>query len=406
MRRQLLTLGITASILLSLLVFAQPTAAVLSTVDGPDEFRQSDEVSFGATIELRQDERVPIESFELRFSPTGTSGAVTVVFAPDGTLESVHTSGDAAASINVSRLEETLVIGRTAGNADFGYGYLSGTNERTSEEHTFGYGYGYGYGYGAQPTFGFDISFDSSAFAPGNYTLRLSVNADEDDGAFDSNLFSFEVLPARAPADVDVDPDTLNQASNGQWVTAYIELPDHDVTDVDIDTVELNGVPAVNDSRYGFVADPAIKDRDGDGLDELMVKFPRDEVADTLEPGDDVTVTVTGVVGDTTFTASDTIRVIDRGGPPDDAGPGDASAAGSADEDGGTDEAAADDDDDEADGVDEGGDDLEANDEDEAEEADDASADDDEPGRDGGGNHGHGDGPVRGNGPSERGNPH
>lgn len=320
MRRELLTLGMAASIVLSLLVFTQPTAAVLSTVEGPDQVRQSDELSFGATVELRQDERVPIEGYELTVSPNGTAGNVTVVFAPDGTVESVQASGDAGERINVSRLEETLVVARTAGNADFGYGYLSGTNERTGEERSFGYGYGYGYGDGTQPTYGFDIGVDASAFEPGNYTLRLSVATNGEDDAFASNPVAFEVLPARATADVDVDPDTLNQASNGKWVTAYIELPDHNVTDIDIGTVELNGVPAINDSRYGFVADPATKDRDGDGLDELMVKFPRDEVADTLEPGDEVTVTVTGEVGDTTFTANDTIRVIDRGGPPDDAG--------------------------------------------------------------------------------------
>lgn len=313
MKRELQALGLTVILLLSMLVFAQPTAAVLSTVDGPDEVRQPDRVAFDTSVQIREDERVPIESFDLVIE-TEEGDTVTVTFAPDGTIESVQASGNASDRINVSMLEETLVVNRTDENADFGYGYLSGTNERTGENRSFGYGYGYGYGYGAQPTFGFDISFSSAAFEPGSYTARLSVNTDGEGDAFASNVHSFEVLPALAPATVDVKPETLNKGSNGKWVTAYIELPEHNVTDIDIGTVELNGVPAVNDPQYGFVSDPAIKDRDGDGNVELMVKFPRDAVADTLETGDNVTVTVTGDVGDTSFRATDTIRVIDKGG--------------------------------------------------------------------------------------------
>lgn len=313
MRRELLTLGLTATLLLSMLAFAQPTAAVLSTVDGSEQVRQPDRLAFDTAVEIREDERVPIEGFDLVFE-TEEGETVTVTVAPDGTVEAVDASGGAGDRINVTRLERTLVVNRTDGNGDFGYGYLSGADERTGESRSFGYGYGYGYGYGVQPTFGFDVGVNSSAFEPGQYTLRLSVNTDGDDGAFASNDHSFEVLPARVPAVVDVDPDTLQKGSNGRWVTAYIELPDHDVAAIDLGTVELNGVPAVNDTRYGFVADPAIEDRDGDGHDELMVKFPRDEVADTVETGDAVTMTVTGEVGDKTFTANDTIRVIDRGG--------------------------------------------------------------------------------------------
>ena len=45
-------------------------------------------------------------------------------------------------------------------------------------------------------------------------------------------------------------------------------------------------VPADRDPGYGVVEDPEIKDRDGRGLPELMVKFDRQQVQDILEAGE------------------------------------------------------------------------------------------------------------------------
>lgn len=412
MRRELLTIGMTASILISLLAFTQPTAAVLTTVSGPDEVRHAEPLSFNATVEVREDERIPIQRFNLTFTPADSTGAVTVTFSPDGTVESVTARGDASDHVNTTLLEQSLEINPTNRNADFGYGYLSGTDERTGENRSFGYGYGYGYGDGTQPTYGFDFHLDSAAFAPGEYTVQISLQTDGDTDAFASNAKSFEVLPAQANATVDVDPDTLNKASNGKWVTAYIELADRDVADINISSVELNGVAAVDDPRYGFVADPTFKDRDEDGLAEMMVKFPRDEVADTLEPGDEVTVTVSGTVGDAVFSANDTIRVIDRGGPPDEAGSAADDDGEPADENDSANEAddeddpnSADEDDEEAD---EGAKKGEGEDEDDAESTDEDDADDgpgndtaDDNGNDGRSN-GDGPGDHQGNGDSNR----
>lgn len=284
MKRELTTFGVALVVLVGVLAFSQPTAAVLTTVSGPDQVSQSDEIAFETTVELREDERIPVESFDLTVAPNGTSRAVTVNFTPDGTVQSVDTSGGAGDDINVSRLEQSLRIVRTDGNAEFGYGYRSGTDERTGENHTFGYGYGYGYSHGdaAQPSFGFDIQFDAAAFDPGAYTVQVSVNTGAETDMFASNVKAFEVEPSEVTATLDVEPDTLNKQSQGKWVTSYIELSSHNVSAIDIDSVELEGVPAVNDSKYGFVSNPEIKDRDWDGSDELMVKFPRDVLAETL----------------------------------------------------------------------------------------------------------------------------
>lgn len=210
MRRELLTLGMTASILVSLLVFTQPTAAVLTTVSGPDEVQIPGPMEFETAVEIREDERVPIESFDLLIR-TEDGGTVTITFAPDGTVQSIEPAEGTVGNgeIRVDQLRESLEITPVESNADFGYGYGSGTNERTGESRSFGYGYGYGYG-GAQPSFEYRIAVNSTAFAQGEYTMQLRVNTDGEDGVFASNEKVFEIdEPGEGPPD-----DLPEQASD------------------------------------------------------------------------------------------------------------------------------------------------------------------------------------------------
>lgn len=106
---------------------------------------------------------------------------------------------------------------------------------------------------------------------------------------------------------IDIDPDTLNLKSKGQWITAYIELNEYyDVNDIDISSILLeNCIPAeLHPSEIG--------DYDNDGNPDLMVKFDRAEVEDILTVGESVTITVTGTLFDgNPFEGSDTIRVIE-----------------------------------------------------------------------------------------------
>jgi hypothetical protein len=111
----------------------------------------------------------------------------------------------------------------------------------------------------------------------------------------------FDDLDIVVPATVDIDPNTLNLGSQGQWVTAYIGLPaGFDVADIDAATVKLEGLPALR----GAVQD-----------DVLMVKFNRAALETNLKARNltlpaDVTLQVTGTVGGVAFEGSDTIRVI------------------------------------------------------------------------------------------------
>jgi hypothetical protein len=108
------------------------------------------------------------------------------------------------------------------------------------------------------------------------------------------------------PATIDINPDTLNVKSNGEWITAYIELPEgYDVADIDVSTILLEDeIPA---EAYPT----GIGDYDYDGIADLMVKFDRSVVQEILEPGEEVEITVTGEVAGTPFEGSDTIIVID-----------------------------------------------------------------------------------------------
>jgi len=130
------------------------------------------------------------------------------------------------------------------------------------------------------------------------------------------------MLPLRA--NVEIDPETVNLKSNGNWITAYIELPpDHDVNDIDVSSVNML-VPNHQEQPIDRSVDaPSIVgDYDSDGMPDLAVKFDRatvvaylrtsDVADDDTGTTDEVILTVSGQVAGLPFTGSDTIRVIEQ----------------------------------------------------------------------------------------------
>ena len=136
----------------------------------------------------------------------------------------------------------------------------------------------------------------------GTTTITLVVN----DGKVDSVPDTVDIT-VRIPATIDFDPDVLNLEAKGKYVTAYIELPPgYDISQIDIFSIRLNGtVPALTKPTK-------VGDHDNDGVPDLMVKFNRAAVQNTLTVGEEVKVTITGEVAGIAFEGSDTIRVIDR----------------------------------------------------------------------------------------------
>ncbi len=129
-------------------------------------------------------------------------------------------------------------------------------------------------------------------------------------------------------ATLDIDPDRLNLKSKGQWITAYIQLPEgYSAEDIDAATILLNDTIApVLDPKYDFVTNSSeyLTDQDNDGIIERMVKFSRAEVAEYItsvlgvEYGN-VNLAITGELHDgTQFEGTCTIKVLFPGDADDD----------------------------------------------------------------------------------------
>lgn len=119
----------------------------------------------------------------------------------------------------------------------------------------------------------------------------------------------FQVYEAPAiEAFLDIDPDTLNMKSKGNFITAYIQLPDGNAEDIDPASVLVAGSIAPEASPL------EVGDYNFDGVADLMVKIDRYLLQKVLTAGDAVAVTVYGTLYDgSEFNGVDTIRVIDKG---------------------------------------------------------------------------------------------
>jgi hypothetical protein len=118
---------------------------------------------------------------------------------------------------------------------------------------------------------------------------------------YTGDVWSFTVLGTTViQATVDVDPDILNLASQGKWITCYIELPGgYDVADIDPESILLEG--EIVPQKYWLTDDEQI----------AGARFARSDAQAILEVGD-VELTITGQLTDgTQFEAKDTIKVID-----------------------------------------------------------------------------------------------
>ncbi len=107
---------------------------------------------------------------------------------------------------------------------------------------------------------------------------------------------------------IDIDPNTLNLKSKGQWITCYIELQEgYNVSDIEVSTILLNNTIPAEMRPVG------IGDYDNDGIPDLMVKFERETMMEYLRSkgigGAGIILTITGKFNGTSFEGSDTIRV-------------------------------------------------------------------------------------------------
>jgi len=135
----------------------------------------------------------------------------------------------------------------------------------------------------------------------------------QSDRSGNSDIWMSRIAPI--PAAIDIDPDTLNLKSNGEWITAYIELPEgYDVSDIEVNSIQVNDAIPID-----VEAPATVGDYDLDSVPDLMVKFDRASIIELLDANDYsedtgkscfATLTITGTVLDTTFEGSDTIKVL------------------------------------------------------------------------------------------------
>jgi hypothetical protein len=105
------------------------------------------------------------------------------------------------------------------------------------------------------------------------------------------------------PAEVRIVPRSINLASEGKWITCYIQLPDdYNVADIKPDTVFL---------QHEIQAQSLSID---EGQQVATAKFTRSDVQEILDDGE-VELTITGRLTDgTVFEATDIIKVLNKAG--------------------------------------------------------------------------------------------
>lgn len=170
-----------------------------------------------------------------------------------------------------------------------------------------------------------DNTYPNGSIKPNNNDLYIGVQAgtqeyataDMDDVRIYGRALNDEevksmCIPAPVQARVVIAPDTLNLSSSGRWVTAYIELAEGlQASDIDLSSVALSSAEAQPGTEIQATGPSGIGDYDGNGVDELMVKFDRQTLSSRLSSGT-ATLRVSGKLAQgKTFEGVDTIRTID-----------------------------------------------------------------------------------------------
>jgi hypothetical protein len=148
------------------------------------------------------------------------------------------------------------------------------------------------------------VSYDASDLAPGEHLAQLLVNSDDPDEP--RLAVPIRLLVADVPAELDVNPSTINLGERGKWLTCYLEPTGHvDPAAIDMASLRFNHVVPAD------LSPTAIGDHDQDGMPDLMVKFDLDAARPTLVLGAAVRTIVTGTVGGSgVFLGVDMPRVI------------------------------------------------------------------------------------------------
>jgi len=111
--------------------------------------------------------------------------------------------------------------------------------------------------------------------------------------------------------DIEFTPERINTQSEGQFVDAELSFPrEADLNKFKLGSVAIDGVTAVTDTQYGFVRNIPVEVTEESFV--MSVKFPRQELIETLETGQQ-TPQVMAATNDTVFRGSGSLEIFDPG---------------------------------------------------------------------------------------------
>jgi len=121
---------------------------------------------------------------------------------------------------------------------------------------------------------------DSWTFTPvsvGVYEVYLNVT-DSSRGIAISQIATVSVAPPSITATVDIKPEAINLISEGEWITAYIELREgYDVADINVYSIMLNGTIPID-----LDAPVLVGDYNNNTVQDLTIYFNYAKVAEYI----------------------------------------------------------------------------------------------------------------------------
>lgn len=171
-----------------------------------------------------------------------------------------------------------------------------------------------------------EVSFSAEIVAVEGENTIITIATDESGNeAQDSRTVVYEVQQTEiSGAILDIKPGScknpFNVVSKGVLPVVLLGTADFKVSDIDPESLELQGVAPIRyviDDAASYVTDGSCETDNGDGYDDLVLKFDTQQLVDVIGPisdGELVTLNLTGTsyLGDSLI-AEDTITIIKRG---------------------------------------------------------------------------------------------
>jgi hypothetical protein len=157
----------------------------------------------------------------------------------------------------------------------------------------------------ADDFFGSSVGTAGDVNGDGYADLIVGAHGNDAGGANAGRAFVLSAAPLTLAAALDLDPNVVNLAGGGPWITAHIISTEFAPEAVDLSTVRLAGSvpPEQKPVTEG--------DSDGDGVPELMLKFSREALVPLLAAGENEVALTGSLLTGERFKGTDVLRVID-----------------------------------------------------------------------------------------------